>query len=537
MYKVMLVDDDYPVIELLSETITWGKLGLHLIGIHENGLSAWEQAQQEMPDIIITDIGMPKMNGLELTTRIREIKPNVRIAILSCHSDFQYAQQALRLNVQDYFLKDNLNPEDMIQLLCRFTASIDEETQAGWEQSRMKHLYSETRELRKEQNIKNFIHQPLLSPVEWKRDFSEFGLFAEGDHCLPVITYIEDYRQVNYRYKSVQTLNFAIINVINELLGDLRTKVLHVKYSGKHSFLLFSYKPSLKTNIYDEVLISLKAVQSMILKVLRIQLSFIIGNGCATPEILKLNMNEMLGSDEQRFYLKPGDMTKIQVKVQDSIREKLHLFAYYDKASSELREVFISKNQDRAREVIDQWISLIHNERYSPENVKDWMLKLLLDLKLKLHSLQSIRPSYSADSLYKEIVDMDTLSELRQWLIGHLETIATKQEIGVGTSKRAEVMEACRYVSLRLNARITLDEVAEHLHMNSSYFSRLFKKESGFTFIEYVTRLKMERAKELLDQTNNTVGGICELLGYDNQSYFIKTFKTHAGVTPVEYRG
>jgi two-component system response regulator YesN len=144
---------------------------------------------------------------------------------------------------------------------------------------------------------------------------------------------------------------------------------------------------------------------------------------------------------------------------------------------------------------------------------------------------------FDADSLHKEIVEMETLSELRFWLTEHLEAVAALKGSGAGTSKRSEVMEACRYVSLRLNARISLDEVADHLHLNASYFSRLFKKESGFTFIEYVTQLKRERAKELLDQTNNTVGGICELLGYDNQSYFIKTFKTHAGVTPVEYRG
>ena len=99
------------------------------------------------------------------------------------------------------------------------------------------------------------------------------------------------------------------------------------------------------------------------------------------------------------------------------------------------------------------------------------------------------------------------------------------------------MLEACKYVSLNLGRRISLEEVAARLHLNPSYFSRLFKKETGMTFIEYVTRLKMERAKELLDQTPLSVGEICERLGYDNQSYFIKTFKAHAGSTPLEYRG
>ncbi|MDQ0194495.1 helix-turn-helix transcriptional regulator [Paenibacillus wynnii] len=156
------------------------------------------------------------------------------------------------------------------------------------------------------------------------------------------------------------------------------------------------------------------------------------------------------------------------------------------------------------------------------ETVKDWTLKLLLDLKLKLHSLQSVRPAYSADTLHKEIVDIDSLLALREWLNNHLESVFAAKEAGVGASKRVEVAEACRYVSLRLGSRISLDEVADHLHLNASYFSRLFKKETGLTFIEYVTRLKMERAKELLDGTQCTVGDICEQLGYDNQSILLR---------------
>lgn len=131
---------------------------------------------------------------------------------------------------------------------------------------------------------------------------------------------------------------------------------------------------------------------------------------------------------------------------------------------------------------------------------------------------------------------MDSLNELRSWLYAHLESTAQALGGGFGGSRRSEVADACKYVSLRLDRRITLDEVAGSLHLNPSYFSRLFKKETGITFIEYVTRMKMERAKDQLRQTDRTVGEICESLAYDNVSYFSKIFKAYAGVTPIEYR-
>ncbi|WP_067840309.1 helix-turn-helix domain-containing protein [Amphibacillus sediminis] len=105
-----------------------------------------------------------------------------------------------------------------------------------------------------------------------------------------------------------------------------------------------------------------------------------------------------------------------------------------------------------------------------------------------------------------------------------------------GQSTHKEVLEACVYISMHVDRKISLDEIAQKLFLNPSYFSRLFKKEVGITFVEYIKKLKMERAKELLNETQLTIGEISERVGYDGQSYFIKLFKQHEGVTPIEYR-
>lgn len=533
MYRVMLVDDDYPVLELLSEEVNWETLGLSLCGKYENGLLALEHAEVEPPNILVTDIGMPKMDGLELAARMKKLNPSMRIAILSCHSEFQYAQQAMRLNVQDYLLKDLLEPEDVAKLLEKFKTSLDGERLLQQEHVHMKHLVNETRELRKEKTFRNFIQQPLLSTSQRQQELSAYGLLRDGEFCIPVIGSIEQYAIVKDRFESEQTLHFALSNVMEELISELPLHTIHVGYNSRQSLLLFAYKPGIKVNVHDQVMNSLRIIQQKIEQVLKIKMAFMIGNSCESLERLKSMLSSLIDSIEQRFYLVQGEIAKLEHHVP--IRNGL--FDLYDQAGAEIKEALIAKDEGKIVTIAKRWELHIREQRYPSEEVRDWVLKLLIDLRLKLHSLLYKSPNSTAETLHKEMVQLDSLQGLFDWLELHLRSYIMVREQGTPVSKRREVTEVFQYVSLHLGRRITLEEVAMHLHMNPSYFSRFFKKEAGQTFIEYVTSKKIERAKELLDQSSKPVNEICELLGYDNQSYFIKTFKTQVGVTPMEYRG
>ncbi|MGG1550271.1 response regulator transcription factor [Paenibacillus ferrarius] len=533
MYKVMLVDDDYPVLELLSEVIPWQQLGLSLMGTYENGLRAWEDSQRELPDILITDIGMPRMNGLELIARLKERKGNMRCIILSCHSEFQFAQQAMRLNVQDYLIKDTLDPKDLEKLLQQCKMSLDDERQSHWQHSKLSHLVDETKELRKEQWLKNFIQQPLLNPKEWMKEAEGYGVLVEDSVCLAAAGFLVDVKLAQKRFSSDQTLRFAITNVMEEVLQTMDIRVMHAAYGVKESLFLFTFRRGIKRNMFEDTAACVQAIQTTLFRVLKLQMSFLIGDACQTPEQLKGNLKSLLTAESQRFYMEEGGIARL---THEAVEQK-DIFAHYDEANSELREVLLGKQPDEIGDVVERWTAFMRAEAYAPETVKDWMLKLLLDQKLKWQSLQMIRPSYSTDTLHKEIVDLSTLHEMKRWLSGHLQGIANLAGGSTGPSLRPEIMKACQYVSQHLDRKISLEEVAEHCFLNPSYFSRFFKKEVGESFIEYVTRKKMERAKELLNQTNHPSSKICEMLGYDNQSYFIKTFKTYVGVTPVEYRG
>lgn len=534
MYKVMLVDDDYPVLEFISYAIPWEELGLQVIGLYENGASALEAAAQDMPDILITDIGMPKMDGLELIRELKERKPELRAAILSCHSEFHYAQQAVKLQVQDYLLKDTLDPSDIRKLLIQFIASLNEESELLKKQLHMEHLVDRSKEMRKEKFIRSTIHQPMLDSDKWKAELHSFGLpFHAGKIVIPVIGILDEFRLAKHRFLSDDVLRFAIDNVIEEAVRSEGMPSVHFNYSSQESVLLQTFPAGLKVNGYDELKGMLISIQRTIKQSLKLSMSFMTGDICESPEQIKQSIACMRANATGRFYRSPGSITRSTVSPAAAGGD---LFVLFTQASEQLRELLLSKDSEGVGSTVSGWLAEAEQQKYAPDLVKDWVLKLLLDAKLKLQTILHFRSAQSIDVLHGEVMELGSLAELKEWLIAHcLAAISAANQLG-GQSRRTEVAEACQFVSRHLDRKISLEEVAEQLFMNPSYFSRLFKKETGETFIEYVTRMKMDRAKELLDQTGAPIGKICETLGYDNQSYFIKLFKTFSGVTPVEYR-
>lgn len=533
MYKVMLVDDDYPVLEFLSETIEWNRLGFELIGVHENGESALQHALQQMPNLLITDIGMPKLNGIELTRRLREQDDSLQVCVLTCHNEFEFAQQALKLNVQDYLLKDTLNPEDLTAVLKRIKAKLDAEQQKKEKELHLQQIVERNKESMKRDFLRKTIYQSIYHAKEWYEEASSFGLHLHKQSYIPVLCFIQDYRLAKETYQSADVLSFSLQNVILEILEREQMNPVYFSFEAKESFIFFPFKPTLKSDCFGNAAECLRKVQRAVAHHLHVSLSMMIGDVFHNEQSLKHELGTLLMNTNQRFYMEKDAIEKKRTGTYFTDK----IFSWYEEASTEVRQLILERNEERVAPTVKGWIQHFKDQQISSDAVKDWVLKLVLDLKVKLKALQFFETTYTMEVLHEEILNIDSLYELSDWLNSYFQTVMHSVAKITAGSRRREVMEACKYVSMHLERKISLDEVASYLYLNPSYFSRLFKKEVGETFVEYVTKLKINRAKELLEHTIEPVGKICERLGYDNQSYFIKVFKNNVGVTPMEFRG
>jgi len=528
MHKVMLVDDDIPVLDYLEKMLPWEELGLQLLGGYDESEEALVAALEQMPDLLITDIGMPGIDGLELVKRLKEKSPMLQVLIISCHNEFNYAQQALKLNVHEYILKETLSVESIAPILEKMVQEIEHEKAVISQTERLKKFESEHRSVIKEKLLHNMLHTPLWNYEDWLRYCVQQGVSIPQGAIIPVLCRVDRYADTIAGLRlSDETYSFAFDNIVSEGLGS---SGMYLPLDSKLGVILFSADASLNINAFETVRDQVKVIQSELMKYLKTSSSYYIGQRTVGAE-LRRAVASMLARKDTPFY--DRDMTiAVYREVAFSIED---LFAHYAEAEQELKRELVSGSKDELKEILSRWFGLIMEKHYQPSAVKEWVLKLMLDLLIKLRTLNHYSSTYSEEVIHQKILNVDSIYQLQDWLLAYIEQISLPQSDQLMFNSL--IVKAQNYVAKHLNEKISTEEVAKHLHLNPNYFSRMYKQGTGEGFIRYVTRIKMEEACRLLDTTTKSIEEIADQLGYENKSYFNKCFKAILNVPPVEYRG
>ena len=531
MFKVIIADDHSPVLEYLESSIPWSELGLELSASCFNGGQAWEACRLHRPDIVVTDIGMPVMDGLELIEKARELNPHLKAVILSCHEDFQYAQKAVKLNVSDYILKESLRIEQVVAVLRQLTERLAEERLSEESRRQLQDVVKQNLTAIRTRFIRKLLEQPVWNEAEWTDEAERMGLrLRHGIPYLPVAAFPERASDLESRFGGSLNMQFVIDNALHDSV-HVEGSVLFVPNERRFLFL-FPLPPTLKRNLHEDIRAELQRVQRLMHRHMRVGMSFVSGEVSRDLFQLKRAVLELLEAKTFRFYAGECVITKLNA-VETS---KDDIFLNYSKVLQELRDGILSGNAAAIASVVNGIGTHLKSKRYPVEAVKSWVLKLAMELELKYTVMQHFVTNFDSESLQRAVSAIDTLDHLLEWLRTFLEGKSVEIQSLRGPAVRKEVAEAQRYVQTHVGEKISMEEMAHRLNLNPSHFSRVFKQETGETFVEYVTRTKMERAEELLNQSDLTVAEIAERLGYEHTSYFIKLFRNFSGKSPNEYR-
>ncbi|MBA2938904.1 response regulator [Paenibacillus sp. CGMCC 1.16610] len=522
MYQVMTIDDDVLMLQYLRGMINWEELNLQIVYETYSSIIALEQFRKLLPDIVITDIGLPQMDGLELTAQLRSIKPDVVIIFLTCHEEFNYAKQAFQLEALDYLIKVELTEEQLqasIQKAIRLlqTQKTHQEEQPYREDMRRNREILEVtfiNRFMKEGPSKDLLEYGARLGVSWKHHDFIVGMIAPF------------YSSYSPRYMYRDSLaSYGIYNIADELKGSFEGMTVFSTEYGV--ILVYNFKNSLHTHPMDTFRSYAMEVIDKGKEYLKIRLSL--------QYIQK--KHELSGLASALHLLKErkwdGFYTSVVItEIQDG--PKPWLSEPSTRLLSQM-EVYASSFYEQLVEEQEELLSVLGLIAGETKLAPTLFIKLI---QTTLRSIEMRKGGLGADSeaFYECLPYVLKVDDLLKLVSQYLQRLTDHEDLKDNAIQHDFKLKAInQYLQERLSVNVTTVDMAEYLHLNASYFSRYFKKVTGTTFTDFVHRHKIDNAIKMLERPEATIEGAASALGFSDRNYFSKIFKRYMGMTPGDY--
>ncbi|MFE0559534.1 response regulator [Paenibacillus sp. NPDC058910] len=513
MYRVLLVDDEAIARTGLRSTFDWEKYGYRLVGEASNGQRAMKWILNGDLDILITDIAMPVMDGLELTRRTRELCPWVKVLLLSCHSDFEFVREGIRLGASDYILKPTLDADSLGAVLDRMRLKLEEEKQ-------MQRILTE-HEQQQRLNQKKAAEKVLFQALS-----GEPGALAKleawnhnGPYLLAVLQLNSDpgagAAGVQHKdwHDEIERLMGQLYDQAPEALAArLETDRIAVYVPLRHAGRLPASEHEAAIRLPIRCAMGLSRRYNGMDK---LQEAFREASECL----------EGLFFHKDQQILRAGELPLTEAdSAQERPAAELHA----------LRAALTVGNMDISEERL-QSIML----RWQPGRMKKRAVLREAEELLSLLAMFHL-PGCPPLPQIGEVGKLRSVEEVKELVLQGLHTLreeAMRHPVPESTLHERIVLQAVQYIKAHFTEPISLQEVADEVAVSRNYFSELFKRVTGHNFIDYVIDLRLKRAKELLSTTSLRVYEVADRSGFNDVKYFSKLFKKLVGMTPAEYQG
>ncbi|NRF93749.1 response regulator [Paenibacillus frigoriresistens] len=528
MYRVIIVDDEDEVRVGIKRKTDWAACGFELVGDFNNGRDLLEAVESLQPDIVITDICMPFMDGLEMTEHLINAYRDLKVVILTGYEDFDYAKQAIKLKVKDYLIKP-VNSEEFTEFLLKMKHELDDEHSKKANFSELKLRLNQSMPLLRERFLERLVTSRMdLEEIE--RKFSYFDLWLPGPYYLALIADIDVILFEHTRNEDADTvlLRFAVLNIMQEIFEKESGGIVFQTRDDKIA-VIYSGDADLEEKAQLLAGYAAKSVH----KYLKLTISMGIGRVYASLQRVSNSFQEALSSLDYRFLLGKNKIISIKDLEYGKSVDQVTYKDWEKKVVAAMK----TGNKDKVSAVLDDGIEEWKAMVPSIDKCYGSIHKLLVSLMNLIVDTGFDESHVFDDNPFSQIRTMKTLDDVRDWLqrICHqIIQYLSQHRTAVAHSQMA-VAEAYMKEHYAKES-LSLNEVCSQVFMSSSYFSLLFKQYSGVTFVDYLTQYRLEKAKELLGMTQLKTCDIALRIGYNDPKYFNVIFKRHIGMTPKEYR-
>ncbi len=517
MHTVLIVEDEMLISIGIQNMIAWSELDMVVVGDARNGKEGLELYYQERPDVILTDIKMPIMDGLEMIREIRKQDKETRIIVLSCYEEYGLVRDAFKIGISDYILKLEMFPEDMNNVIQKVKQELLDADIGG----------------KKEKNSERstWTHKDIESIC---RDFIFYqgSTYQEFKNVMDAMSIKENQLTVcimegdSYQDKQdIETERRIVVNLIQELLSENDRGVVFEEQSNRYLLLLSFAETESGAERKTKLERLLQRIQHVIENYIGSRMVFGISHFDDSYMNLHKMYQEALKAVQWSFLLQE-DITCYGSRTAMRKLEKM-LIQFEEKVSQDNRLT------DNCKDEILQKISILKSIQEPElgvikETFRHLIYRVSFDvrhydaiLKMVFDSTEKIRLASSLDELIRIFENL-------------IEMMPKDQEY---MSVNGEVKQAIIYIREHYNETdISLLKVAGVVGLNKEYFSSLFKKNTGMGFSEYVNKIRMNKACELLKTTTLRTYEVAQRVGVQDESYFSRVFKKIVGMRPNDYR-
>ncbi|MHA6484966.1 response regulator transcription factor [Paenibacillus sp. strain BS8-2] len=514
LVKMIIVDDEPVICQGLRHTIDWAELDVEVIGVAYDGEEALRLMERERVDIVLTDIRMDGMDGLELASQVSQRFPDTRLIIISGYEDFQYARQAMRIGVHDYLLK----PVEIDELVKTVTRLI-EDMRASREQNG-----------EGLQEIKLWLTNVARNGIAYNR---EAPSSLRGAQHRVVASRLEKFHE---RYGELAREQLDELH--EQWLSGIREAL---EQPGLRTFSIFDQENLLITLIVADEPLQAAEWETFWEKA---------ANHCQQSPSLYMGVSGLFHdlNETASRCAEAADLTHYHVVEQATVLDchtelkwsELRRPAELDLAQTvqALSAALFKQNQEEMREAVSGLFVFFKEQSYFLHEIvaaREEVLTLLRQ-RLRKSGMTGVDSGIIAGVVDPSV--FNTYESLEQAVQLDMQKLFELVEQNGGDRSYWIIEKSKRYIEEHLfKHELKASEVAAWLKITPSYFSYIFKQSTGKGFTEYVNELKMEQAKLLLATTHDKVFEIAEQVGYKEYKYFVSVFKSYVGMTPKQYRG
>lgn len=528
-YSVLLVDDEEEVFQVIMKKLDWESMGFEIAGYARNGVEALELAEELQVDVVMTDIKMPYMDGLTLCKKLKELYQKIKVIIFSGFDEFEYAREAIKIEAEEYILKP-INANELREVFERIKTNLDKELDEKRNIDKLREYYMESLPLLQE-NFYTSLIDGRIPEEEIENYVRNYQIDLKGPYYVVTVLHISTTNPVD---ENIQMDPFLLAVSVKKLAEEQLAeewKCKMVTYLGDSIVI---------TELEDEESITrftdaMDKICKMAKRVCKARVT--AGIGHVVNRMSQFAVSYQGAKNATSYRVLYGNTRAINIAETDP----------QENADIPWEEPYIQKilkkikmgEAEPLKEAIHEFVEQLAGTRMSLQKYRILIMELITEIfRFGTNNQMNLEAIFGENrDVYTHAMQIETPEALGQWLDDNCVKMQRQVLHERQDTTKSFVTRAIEYVKEHYSdSDLSIETICGYLNVSAAYFSTVFKKETGKTFINYLTDYRMEQAEELLLTQNEKTYIIAEKVGYSDPNYFSYAFKKQFGMSPSKYK-